>query len=333
MARMPFLDGFGRFHDDLRISVTDRCNLRCAYCMPDEPVWFPRAEILTYEEMHRLACVAVRHGVRRVRVTGGEPLVRRDVDVLVAMLANTPGIEDLSLTTNGVLLAQDASRLAAAGLGRINVSLDTLDRKRFATMTGRDRHADVMAGLDAAAAAGLSPIKVNTVLLRGENEGEAVDLVGFGRERGFEVRFIEYMPLENDGSWALSRVVTGASVRERIAARWPLVADPEADPHAPASRFLFADGLGAVGFVDSVSAPFCGACSRIRLTADGGFRVCLYDEAEVDLRAPLRRGASDEELSSLMVAAVSRKSRGGALDLLDRSAPAPLSRTMHQIGG
>ena len=328
-----FQDGFGRVHDDLRISVTDRCNLRCAYCMPQDPVWFPRSEILSYEEMLRIARIAVGHGVRRIRVTGGEPLVRRDVDVLIAALASLSGVEDLSLTTNGVLLAEAAPRLVAAGLRRINVSLDTLDRERFTRMTGRDRLRDALAGLDAAAAAGLTPIKINAVLVRGLNEDEAVDLVEFGRNRGFEIRFIEYMPLENDGSWDPSRVVSGASVRERIGARWPLVADPKGDPHAPATRYLFADGSGSVGFIDSVTAPFCRTCSRIRLTADGAFRVCLYDENEVDLKRPLRSGATDEEIAALMIEAVARKTRGGALEILERNAAIPLSRTMHQIGG
>jgi cyclic pyranopterin phosphate synthase len=330
---VAFIDAFARLHDDLRVSVTDRCNLRCAYCMPEDPVWYPHEAILTYEEITRLARVAITEGVRKLRVTGGEPLVRRDVTTLIASLASLPGLEDFSLTTNGVLLGPLAGDLARAGLTRVNVSLDTLDRARFAKLSGRDRLPDVLRGLTAAREAGLGPIKINAVLLRGQNEHEAVDLVAFGRDQGFEVRFIEFMPLENDRSWDPTRVVSGASVRRSIAAAWPIVRDPAGDPHAPASRFLFEDGKGAVGFIDSVTAPFCGACSRIRLTSDGKFRVCLYDDAESDLRAMLRGGAKDDAIATRMREAVTRKGRGGALDILESKSAIPLTRTMHQIGG
>jgi cyclic pyranopterin phosphate synthase len=330
---VAFIDSFGRGHDDLRLSITDRCNLRCAYCMPLQPVWYPHGQILTFEEIARVARIAIAEGVDTVRVTGGEPLVRRDVTTLIRSLASLPGLTDLSLTTNGVLLGPLARDLAAAGLRRINVSLDTLDRSRFARMSGRDRLSDVLSGLAAAAAAGLGPIKINAVLLRGENEHEALDLVRFGRDRGYEVRFIEFMPLENDRSWDLGRVVSGEAVRRAIADVWPMVPDPKGDPHAPASRFVFEDGRGAVGFIDSVTAPFCAGCTRVRLTSDGKFRVCLYDDAETDLRAALRAGADDATIASLMRGAVSRKGRGGALDILESKAAIPLNRTMHQIGG
>jgi GTP 3',8-cyclase len=330
---VAFIDAFGRDHDDLRISITDRCNLRCAYCMPEEPVWFPHDAILSYEELARVASIAIAGGVEKLRITGGEPLVRRDVTQLIRTLAGLPGLRDLSLTTNGVLLEPLAGELARAGLRRVNVSLDTLDRARFAKMTGRDRLPEVLRGLEAAAASGLGPIKINAVLLRGENEPEAVELVRFGRDHGYEVRFIEFMPLENDHSWDLARVVSGASVRRAIEAIWPLAPDPEGDPHAPASRFLFADGRGAVGFIDSVTTPFCAACSRIRLTCDGKFRVCLYDDRETDLRTALRSGESDAAIAALMQAAVSSKGRGGALDILESKTAIPLTRTMHQIGG
>ena len=330
---MGFVDSFGRVHDDLRLSITDRCNLRCAYCMPQDPVWYPHSAILSYEEIERVARVAIACGVRKLRVTGGEPLVRRDVSRLISSLAALPGLSDLSLTTNGVLLAAAAGELAAAGLRRVNVSLDTLDRDRFAKLTGRDRLDDVLGGLEAAAAAGLGPIKINTVLLRGENEEEAIGLVAFGREHGYEVRFIEFMPLENDRSWDLARVVSGAMVRRAIAKNWPIVPDPAGDPHAPATRFLFEDGKGAVGFIDSVTAPFCASCTRIRLTSDGKFRVCLYDDKEEDLRAALRGGESDDAIADRMRAAVRRKGRGGALDILESRVAIPLARTMHQIGG
>ena len=330
---MAFVDSFSRIHDDLRLSITDRCNLRCAYCMPHDPEWYPHGEILTFEEIVRIARVAIAEGVGKLRVTGGEPLVRRDVTTLIGSLAALPGLTDLSLTTNGVLLEPLAADLARAGLRRINVSLDTLDRARFTRMSGRDRLPEVLRGLDAAAAAGLGPIKINAVLLRGENENEAVDLVRFGRDHGHEVRFIEFMPLENDRSWDLRRVVSGAAARRSIAAEWPIVRDPAGDPHAPASRFLFEDGNGAVGFIDSVTSPFCGACSRIRLTSDGKFRVCLYDDEESDLRAALRGGETDAAVAARMRDAVARKGRGGALDILESKTAIPLARTMHQIGG
>lgn len=330
---MGLIDGFGRVHDDLRLSITDRCNLRCAYCMPEDPVWFAREAILTYEEIVRVARVALAGGVRKLRVTGGEPLVRRDVTALIAALGALPDLHDLSLTTNGVLLASCARDLARAGLKRVNVSLDTLDRARFAKLTGRDRLPDVLRGLAAAKDAGLAPIKINAVLLRGENEHEAVELVAFGRDHGIEVRFIEFMPLENDRSWDPGRVVSGASVRRSIAVEWPIVRDPAGDPHAPATRFVFEDGAGAVGFIDSVTSPFCATCSRIRMTSDGKFRVCLYDDRETDLRALLRGGATDDAIAAAMRDAVMRKGRGGALDILESKTAIPLSRTMHQIGG
>ncbi|HEX5043463.1 MAG TPA: GTP 3',8-cyclase MoaA [Candidatus Polarisedimenticolaceae bacterium] len=326
-------DGFGRVHDDLRLSVTDRCNLRCAYCMPEDPVWFPRARMLTFEEILRVVAVLAAAGVRKVRLTGGEPLVRRDLPVLIRMLAEVPGVEDLSLTTNGVLLARHATALAEAGLRRVNVSLDTLRPDRFARLTGRMRLPEVLAGLTAAADAGLTPIKLNAVLLRGENDDEAEALVEMGRERGFEVRFIEVMPLDNHAAWDPSRVVSGAELRRRIGARWPLVPELPADPSAPASAYRFTDGRGRVGFIDSVTRPFCGDCSRLRLTSDGRVRVCLYDDREVDLREPLRTGADDETLLGLVRGALAGKGRGGALDLLQTRRPPVLGRTMHQIGG
>jgi cyclic pyranopterin phosphate synthase len=326
-------DGHGRVHDDLRLSVTDRCNLRCTYCMPEEPDWFARSEILTYEEVHRLVCIAMAHGVRKVRLTGGEPLVRRDLPRLVRVLADEPALEDLSLTTNGLGLAALARPLADAGLRRLNVSLDTLQRERFLEITRRDVLDRVLAGVRAATAAGLRPIKVNAVLLRGRNDDEAESLVEHAREHGWELRFIEFMPLENGRVWDLSRVVSGSELRERIHARWPLESAPGGDPHAPATRFRFIDGAGAVGFINSVTEPFCSRCSRLRLTADGRFRVCLYDDNEADLKAPLRAGASDDELAEIMIRALSGKGRGGALEILERKRRLPLTRTMHQIGG
>jgi cyclic pyranopterin phosphate synthase len=328
-----FQDRYERVHDDLRVSVTDRCNLRCSYCMPSEPVWFPRDKILTYEEIHRLVRITTEHGVRKIRLTGGEPLVRRDLADLVGMLAGLAGIEDLSLTTNGLLLRSMAGELKSAGLQRVNVSLDTLQAERFAAMTRRDALAKALDGIAAAIEAGLSPLKVNSVVLRGENDDEIEDLVGHARNHGWELRFIEFMPLENGRTWDLSRVISGAEVRRRIERHWPLESRPQEDPHAPATRFRFRDGRGSVGFVNSVTEPFCASCSRLRLTADGHFRVCLYDLDEVDLKTPLRAGASDEDLAQLMRRAVDAKGRGGALEILEHKSVLPLVRTMHQIGG
>jgi len=326
-------DRYGRLHDDLRISVTDRCNLRCTYCMPLEPEWFPREEILAYEEMLRVVRVAVGLGVRKIRVTGGEPLVRRDLPFLIDMLAAEPGVEDLSLTTNGLRLDTMAADLAAAGLRRVNVSLDTLRPELFHELTRRNMLERVLAGLDAATAAGLAPLKINTVLVRGTNDGELESLAERAREHGWELRFIEFMPLANGGTWDDSRVVTGDEVRRRIGRLWPIEPDPQTDPHAPAVRYRYLDGRGRLGFVDSVSRPFCLNCSRIRLTSDGKFRVCLYDDRETDLKGPMRAGAGDDELARLMERAVRGKGTGGALQVLEDRATRPMTRTMHQIGG
>lgn len=326
-------DRFGRIHDDLRISVTDRCNLRCTYCMPEEPVWFPHEEILSYEEIVRLVRVAIRRGVRKLRLTGGEPLIRRDLPLLVRMLATEPGVEDLSLTTNGLLLDKLATRLAEAGLTRVNVSLDTLSAERYEKLTRRNVLQRVLVGLEAARDAGLAPIKVNTVLVRGVNDDEVETLVSHAREHEWELRFIEVMPLSNGSAWEPSQVVSGEELRRRIDRRWPIEPEPRRDAHAPATRYRFRDGKGTVGFIDSVTRPFCASCSRLRLTSDGYLRVCLYDDREVDLKTALRAGATDAELERLMVEAVRGKGRGGALEILERQAAIPLQRTMHQIGG
>ena len=326
-------DGFGRIHDDLRISVTDRCNLRCSYCMPEEPEWFPHSEILSFEETLRIARMAAGLGVRRLRLTGGEPLVRRDLPRLVGMLADVPGIDDLSLTTNAVLLEGLAAALAEAGLRRINVSLDTLRPERYTELTRRNCLDRVLRGIDAAVEAGLTPIKVNTVLLRGVNDDEVEQLVGHARAHGWELRFIEFMPLENGGTWNPSRVVSGEEVRRRVDRLWPIEPDPFADPHAPATRFDFVDGSGSIAFIDSVTRPFCASCSRLRLTSDGRIYVCLYSRNGVDLKTPMREGLTDPDLERMLVRAVEGKGRGGALEILERRAPLPLERTMHQIGG
>jgi cyclic pyranopterin phosphate synthase len=330
---MGFRDEFGRVHDELRISVTDRCNLRCTYCMPEEPVWFRREEILTYEEIVRLVSIFARRGVGKLRLTGGEPLLRRDLARLIRMLAETPGVEEISLTTNGVLLEELAPDLAAAGLQRINVSLDTLKPERFRDMTRRDGLDRVLRGLEIAHEVGLRPVKVNTVLMKGVNDDEILSLVAAARDRGWDLRFIEFMPLENGGTWDLSRVVSGQEVRRRIESRWPLREAPSSNPHSPATRFLFEDGVGSVGFINSVTAPFCSTCSRLRLTADGYMSACLYATDEVDLKTPLRAGVGDQVLETLVEQAVARKGRGGALEILESRHALPLTRSMHQIGG
>jgi cyclic pyranopterin phosphate synthase len=330
---MGFEDRFGRDHDELRISVTDRCNLRCAYCMPEEPSWFPREEILSYEEILSLTRIFVSRGVKRFRITGGEPLLRRDLPELVRMLAATPAMEELSLTTNGMLLDELAGDLAAAGLHRINVSLDTLVPERFRALTKRDGLDRVLRGLERSRELGLDPVKINTVLLRGINDDEVMSLVSTAREHGWELRFIEFMPLENGGTWDLSRVVTGEEVIRTVEARWPLGPDPDADPNAPATRFRFADGRGAIGFINSVTEPFCDNCSRLRLTADGKLTTCLYATEEVDLKTPLRADEGADVIERLIERAVAAKGRGGALDILERRETIPLTRTMHQIGG
>ncbi len=327
------VDGFGRVHDDLRVSVTDRCNLRCTYCMPEEPTWFPHDQVLTYEELGRLIGLFVERGVRKVRFTGGEPLLRRDLGRLIQIVADLPGVEDISLTTNGVRLAGMAPGLVEAGLHRVNVSLDTLDPKRFERLTRRARLGRVLEGLDAAVAAGLGPVKVNAVLIRGENDDEVERLAERARHEGWELRFIEVMPLDNDGRWKPERVVPGDEVRARLDERWPLEPVAAADPSAPAHRWRYLDGKGTVGFIDSVSAPFCGDCSRLRLTCDGGFRNCLYDNEELNLRDLLRSGADDETLIAAIQGHVLAKGRGGALDLLETKAAVKGNRTMHQIGG
>ncbi len=301
--------------------------------MPVEPTWFDRASILTYEEILRVVRVFCARGGRKVRLTGGEPLVRRDLATLIGLLSQQTALEDISLTTNGVLLAEAAPDLAAAGLRRLNVSLDTLSASRFQEMTRRDELARVLAGLAAAALCGFDSIKINTVLVRGKNDDEVEALVAWSRECNFEIRFIEYMPLENGATWDLSRVVAGAEVRRRIEALWPIEPVEGANPHAPAKRWRFVDTGTPLGFIDSVTQPFCGNCSRLRLTSDGKFRVCLYDDREAELREPMREGAGDDEIERRMERALAGKGRGGALEIFERQAALPLVRTMHQIGG
>jgi cyclic pyranopterin phosphate synthase len=317
--------------DDLRLSVTDRCNFRCVYCMPAEGLeWLPREEVLSFEEMLRLVRVLHACGVRTVRLTGGEPLVRSQLEVLVGMIAAEFPFIDLSLTTNGHRLAEKAAALKAGGLGRVNVSLDSLQPERFHQMTRRDALPRVLDGIDAAASAGLAPLKINAVMVRGINDDEAIDFAALARERDFHVRFIEYMPLDAGHGWTVHQVVPSEELKERINAVYPLRRADEGRPE-PAVRYLFADGAGgSVGFIASVTEPFCGSCNRLRVTADGRLRSCLFALDEYDLKGPLRTGATDAELEAITREAVARKWAGHRINQPDFVRPA---RSMSQIGG
>ena len=327
----PLRDGWGRELKSLRVSVTDKCNFRCRYCMPAEGLeWLGREEVLTFEEIARLVRVLARMGVDEIRLTGGEPLVRRDLPVLVELLAATPGVRDLSLTTNGVLLDRFASPLVAAGLRRLNVSLDSLSHVRFAEITRRDALDRVLAGLEAAERhPELRPIKVNCVAIRGFTELEVPALAELARRKPYVVRFIEFMPLDADEAWRQDDVLTGGEIRALIEARWPLEELP-AKPSSTARRFRFADGAGEIGFVNPVSEPFCSTCDRIRLTADGQLRTCLFSRREWDLKTPLRDGSSDERLEELIRFAVAHKE---LKHKINDAGFVKASRSMSQIGG
>jgi GTP 3',8-cyclase len=331
MVREPLFDGHRRRISDLRVSVTDRCNFRCQYCMPAEGLpWLERDEILTFEEIERLVRVLAEMGVTDLRLTGGEPLVRREFPRLVAMLAAVPGIEDLSLTTNGYLLERDADALVEAGITRVNVSIDSLQRDRFFQLTRRDSLPRVLAGLDAIARHDcVRPIKVNAVALRGFTEQEAVPFADFARSTSYQVRFIEFMPLDGDHAWSRDQVLTGDEIRAIIDRVYPLEEQPR-EPHSTARVFRFRDGRGEVGFINPVSEPFCGDCNRIRLTADGKLRTCLFSLHETDLREPLRAGVSDSELETVLRDAVWRKELKHHVGEPGFRQP---PRTMSAIGG
>ena len=324
-------DGWGREIKSVRVSVTDKCNFRCRYCMPAEGLeWLGRDELLTFEELSRVVSVLARMGVEEVRLTGGEPLARRDLPVLVSMLSEIPGVADLSLTTNGVLLDRFAAPLVEAGLRRLNVSLDSLSHVRFAEITRRDALDRVLAGLEAAEAhPELRPIKVNCVAIRGFTEEEVPALAELARRKPYIVRFIEFMPLDAEERWAGDDVLAGAEIRALIEERWPLEEIP-AKASSTARRFRFADGKGEVGFVNPVSEPFCSSCDRIRLTADGQLRTCLFSRREWDLKTPLRAGAGDDELSSLIRWAVKHKE---LKHRINDPGFVRASRSMSQIGG
>jgi cyclic pyranopterin phosphate synthase len=327
----PLRDSWGREIKSLRVSVTDKCNFRCRYCMPAEGLeWLDRTEVLSFEEIARLVRVLARMGVDEVRLTGGEPLVRRDLPVLVEMLASTPRVRDLSLTTNGVLLDRFTGPLVEAGLRRLNVSLDSLSHVRFAEITRRDALDRVLAGLaEAERHPQLRPIKVNCVAIRGFTEEEVPALAELARRKPYVVRFIEFMPLDADEAWRDDDVLTGGEIRALIEEHWPLEEIP-AKPSSTARRFRFRDGAGEIGFVNPVSEPFCSTCDRIRLTADGQLRTCLFSRREWDLKTPLRDGADDEHLEELLRFAVAHKE---LKHKINEPGFVKASRSMSQIGG
>jgi cyclic pyranopterin phosphate synthase len=332
MQSPPLIDGFGRVHDNLRLSVTDRCNIRCFYCMPETGVEFvERREILDFEEIERFARIGVSLGLTKLRVTGGEPLVRRDLPALIRRLAAIPGVRDLALTTNGVLLAALARPLYEAGLRRLNVHLDTLDRARFHEITRRDDLDKTLAGLEAAARLGYGPIKLNVVAVKNLIEPDIVPMARFGREHGIEVRYIEFMPLDAQNLWDRSKVLLADEIIAMLAREIaPLVPIPDPDPRAPATEYAFADGVGKVGFIASVSRPFCGNCNRLRLTADGKLRYCLFALEEDDIKTLMRSGAGDDEIATLIRHNVARKWAGHEINSA-RFVPPP--RPMYAIGG
>jgi GTP 3',8-cyclase len=327
---MDLVDPFGRTIRDLRISITDRCNFRCTYCMPSEGMkWLTRPEVLTYEEIERVTSIFVnRFGVRSVRLTGGEPTVRAHLPVLVEKLARI-GLDDFSITTNGSTFKSVAADLYAAGLRRANISLDSLKRDRFEQMTRRDELESVIEGIDAAIEAGFAPVKVNAVVQRGVNDDEIVDLAHFGRERGIEIRFIEFMPLDAEGNWDPAQVMGQDEIVAAIQEKFPIEQIP-ARGAAPADRWRYLDGGGTVGVIPTVTKPFCGDCDRVRLTADGQFRTCLFATEEFDLMSMLRNGASDDEIAEKIIAGVATKWAGHRIGQVNFIRP---KRTMSQIGG
>lgn len=329
---MTLVDSFGRLHDNLRISVTDRCNIRCFYCMPETGVRFEaREKILSFEEIERFVRVAVSLGVRKLRITGGEPLVRKDIATLIRKLAAIDEVEDLALTTNGVLLGDKAQELYDAGLRRLNIHLDTLDRERFKRITRRDDLDKVLNSIETVRRIGFGPIKINAVAVKNLVEPDIVPLARFGRERDIEIRYIEFMPLDAQGIWDRGRVLLADDILAMLEREiGPLEEIPDRDPRAPATEYRFADGIGRVGFIASVSRPFCLNCNRIRITSDGKLRYCLFAIEETDVRALLRSGASDEEIRDAIRGSVRAKWIGHEINSA-QFVPPP--RPMYSIGG
>jgi cyclic pyranopterin phosphate synthase len=332
MDTSPLVDSFRRVHDNLRISVTDRCNLRCFYCMPESGVEFmERNEILSFEEIERFVRVAVRLGITKVRVTGGEPLVRKDLPVLIAKLVAIPGIRDLALTTNALQLSEMAAPLYQAGLRRINIHLDTLDRERFRRITRRDELDRVLDGIETCLRLGYGPIKLNAVAVKGLTEPDILPIAHFCRERGIEPRFIEFMPLDSQHLWDRTQVLAADDIIGILSREIsPLIEIPDRDPRAPATEYRYSDGRGQVGFIASVTRPFCLNCNRIRLTSDGKLRYCLFAIEETNVKDLLRSGASDEEVAALIRSMVRQKWLGHEINST-HFVPPP--RPMYAIGG
>lgn len=328
----PLIDSFGRVHTNLRISVTDRCNIRCFYCMPAENVQFmDRKELLTFEEIERFVRIAVPLGLRKIRLTGGEPLVRRDLHKLVAKLAAIPEIADIGLTTNGILLEEQAQALWDAGLRRINVSLDALDPAKFEQITRRPGFEKVIAGINKAQAVGFDPVKVNAVAVRGLTEDEIVPFGHFARRTGAEIRFIEFMPLDADNAWEREKVLFAHEILETLSREiMPLVPVSDGDPHAPATEFEFEDGVGRIGIIASISRPFCMSCDRFRITADGKMRNCLFSLEETDVKTMLRDGGTDADIAAAIRSSIAAKKEGHEINTARFIQPA---RAMYSIGG
>lgn len=328
----PLIDRFGRVHTSLRVSVTDRCNIRCFYCMPAENVRFlPRREILTFEEITRFVRVCAALGVTKVRLTGGEPLVRADLPRLVEMLAGISGIEDLAMTTNGLLLAEQAGPLRRAGLHRLNISLDALNEETFQRISRRRGLAKILDGIQAAIQAGFTRIRLNAVAIRGITESEIIPLAEYARQHRLELRFIEFMPLDADQAWQRALVLKGEEIRALLEEHFgPLQPAPRSDPAQPAVDFFYADGQGKVGFINPVTQPFCHECNRLRITAEGQVRNCLFSVAEWDARRLLRGGATDEQIAELIRDCVGAKKPGHGIDQPDFVRP---GRAMFEIGG
>jgi cyclic pyranopterin phosphate synthase len=329
----PLIDTFDRVHTSLRISVTDRCNIRCFYCMPNENVRFrPREEILTFEEITRFVGVVAQMGVHRLRLTGGEPLVRNDLPRLVQMLAAIPTINDIALTTNGILLTpQLAAELRSAGLQRVNISLDTLSEETFQKISRREGLDRVLAGIAAAQEVGFDQIRLNAIAIQGLTETEIIPLARFARQRGLELRFIEYMPLDAEQHWRSTDVLDGQKIRDILEAEFgTLIPVPPPHPSQPATDFEYADGCGRIGLINPVSQPFCSACDRLRLTAEGQIRNCLFSTAEWDARALLRGNGTDDDLANLVRASIHAKAAAHGINTVDFIRP---ERAMYQIGG
>lgn len=331
MSSLPILDTFGRIHNSLRVSVTDRCNIRCFYCMPENAEFLPRRDLLTFEEIERVVAIAAASGVSKIRLTGGEPLVRAQLWKLIERIVAIQGIDDVALTTNGILLADQAEELKKSGLGRLNVSLDALDEQLFERITRRKGLDQVLRGITAARLAGFENIRINAVSIKGLTEREIVPLARFSREHSLKIRFIEFMPLDADRNWTLPQVLTGREVRQiidREVGRLELADRP--DSMQPAVDYQYLDGRGEVGFINSVSEPFCGSCNRMRITAEGKLRNCLFSAEEWDLRELLRNGASDEDIDQRIRDCIKAKRAGHGMDEVDFLPP---ERAMYQIGG